>query len=389
MTQTLVQYFSNVLVRGGAEEHILTLLRGLDRTLFRLQLVCTPELAERMEPDLPADVEVIRLCLRKPRQVAMAARLAHIIRAARVDILHSHLFYSSLFASPIAKLCGVPLVVETPHVRERWRRGWKSYHLVDRVAGWCVDYFIAVSEANARYLVEQKGLPRSKVVVIHNGADLRRFRPDHPKPGALRESLGFAADDLFLIVMGRLEPQKGHRVLLDALPAVRRAFPRVRLICVGEGSLKGELERRAAELRLDGSVRFVGYQANVADWFALADLTVLPSFYEGLPLVTIESLAAGRPVVATAVDGTPEVVVDGHTGLTVPAGDPARLSQAICRLLSDRDLRERFGRAGRQRVQDMFNHEQQVHKTQEFYLHALKRRQRRRQMDASVTERVT
>jgi glycosyltransferase involved in cell wall biosynthesis len=402
MRRILVQYFSNESVRGGAEEHILTLLRGLDRTLFRLQLVCPPELTERMGSDVPEDVEVVRVSLRKPSQVAAAARLASVIRASRVDILHAHLFHSSLFASPIAKLCGVPLVVETPHVREQWRRGWKSHYLVDRLAGRCVDYFIAVSEANARYLVTEKGLPERKVVVIHNGSDLTRFRPDHPRPQALRETLGFAADDMLVVVLGRLEPQKGHRVLLDALPAVQREFPRVRLICVGEGSLRGELESRARAVNLDASVRFVGYQANVPDWLALADLTVLPSFYEGLPLAAIESLAAGRPVVATAVDGTPEVVVDGRTGLTVPAGNPDRLAHAICRLLRDPDLRERLGRAGRQWVQDEFSQKRQIHKTQQFYLHALTGRGRvygsttsgqpgvtARQEDAPVTERVT
>lgn len=370
----LVQYFSNVLVRGGAEEHILTLLRGLDRAYFRVQLVCTPELAERLQSDLPSDVEVLPLRFRKPSQILAALRLARIIRTSGVDILHSHLFYSSLFASPIGKLCGVPLIVETPHLREHWRRGWKSHYWIDRLAGRSVDHYIAVSQANARYLVEQKGLPQEKVAVIHNGCDLKRFSPDHAVPHGLRQTMGFGADDPILVVAARLEPQKAHHILLDALPAVRQEFPQVRLICVGEGSLRAPLESRVAELKLEASVRFVGYQSNIADWLALADLTVLPSFYEGLPLIAIESLAAGRPVIATAVDGTPEIVVDGQTGLTVPPGDSASLAEAIRRLLRDRSLREGLGRAGRQRVQQMFSEQRQVDMTQQFYLKALARR---------------
>src|SRR5574341_2072275 len=117
-------YFCNTLARGGAEEHILTLRKGLDRALFRLHLVCPPEVAEKVKPDLPADVELVPLCFRKPSQIGPALRLAQIIRERRIDILHSHLFYSSLFASPIGWLCRVPVILETPHVRELWRHGW-------------------------------------------------------------------------------------------------------------------------------------------------------------------------------------------------------------------------------------------------------------------------
>jgi glycosyltransferase involved in cell wall biosynthesis len=139
-------------------------------------------------------------------------------------------------------------------------------------------------------------------------------------------------------------------------------------------------------------VRFVGFQSNVADWFALGDLTVLPSFYEGLPLVAIESLAAGRPVVATAVDGTPEVVVHGFTGLTVPPGDSCRLAEAICILLRSPEMRHNFGRQGRQWVETHFKQEKQVRETQGFYIWAREHSRQRRALakdplpQASVSE---
>lgn len=369
-----VLYFSNSLVRGGAEEHVLTLLRGLDRARFRPHLVCAPEVEAALRPDLPPDVEVTALHLRRPGQVGAALSLARLLRARRVDVLHSHLFYASLFASPVGRLCRVPVIVETPHVREHWRRGaLKGRFIVDRLAGRCVDRYIAVSEANARYLIEEKGLPASKVAVIRNGCDLGRFdSARRPSPG-LRERLGFGAADPILLVLGRLEPQKGHRVLLDALPAVRREFPHIRLVCAGEGALRGELEAQSRTLGLGEAVRFVGYQADVGDWLALADLTVLPSFYEGLPLAAIESLAAARPVVASAVDGTPEVVVDGRTGLTVPPGEPAALARALCRLLADPDERGRLGRDGRVWVTEHFDQRQQVDRTQDLYLAAHQR----------------
>jgi len=328
--------------------------------------------ADKIRRDVPHDVPLTALRLRTPYEIGAASALLAIMRERRPDIVHSHLFYSSLFASPIAALAGVPVVVETPHLRESWRRGLKASYVVDRLAGRFVDQYIAVSDANRRYLVEEKGLPAHKVVVIHNGCDLRRFTPGHRAPAGLRESLGFGATDPVLVVVGRLEPQKGHRVLFDALPAVRARFPRVRLVCVGEGALRHELERHVAAAGLVDAVRFVGQQANVADWLALADVTVLPSFYEGLPLAAIESLAAGRPMVASAVDGTPEVVVDGATGLTVPPGDTAELARGLCRLLGDPRLREKLALAGRDWVLERFNAEGQIQRTEALYQRTLR-----------------
>ena len=363
-----VLYFSNSRVRGGAEEHILTLLRGLDRQEFQPRLVCAPEVAALLRRDLPDDVELIPLTLRKPADVRSALELARILRSRRVDILHSHLFYGSLFASPIGWLCRVPLIVETPHVSERWRTGWfKSRFVIDRLVGRFVNRFIAVSEANGRYLVEEKRLPARKVVVIQNGCDIRRFDPDRQAPEELRCGLGFDAHDPVVVVAGRLEPQKGHHVLLNALPWVLHEFPRTRLVCVGDGALRTDLEARARGLGFAESVRFVGYQSNIADWLALADLTVLPSFYEGLPLIAIESLAAGKPMVATAVDGTPEIVVDGTTGLTVPPGDAWALARAICDLLHDPAKRRRLGHAGRRWVEDRFSDRLQIANTESLY----------------------
>lgn len=373
-----VMLFANAVARAGVEEHMLELLRGLDRRLFQLHFACPQILLEKYGDDIPKDVHVTAMMVDSLSDVRGAARLASLLRRHKIQILHSHMFRASLFASPIGRFCRVPVILETPHVRETWRKGWiKSHFIVDRAVARFVDHYIAVSEANARYLVEQKRIPAKKISVIQNGCSIERVDPSRAHPAGIRENLGFSKNDLVLIAMARLEPQKGHRILLEALALLYPQLSNLRLICLGTGALEEELKEKTRSLGLDSAVRFVGFQSNVADWLAASDIGVLPSFYEGLPLAAVETLAAGLPIVATAVDGTPEVVINGETGLLVPAGDPSAMAEAISSLARQPELRRKFALAGRERVLKQFTIERQVEKTSNLYLSEWHRRMSR------------
>jgi len=363
-----VLHFSNATARGGAQEHILSLLRSLDRGRFQAHFACDPAIAADMKRELPGDVPVIPVRLRTPGDVSGAFALGRELRGRRIGILHSHEFSSSRLASPIGRLCGVPAVIETPHLREHWRRGpIKGSFAIDRLVGRFVDYYIAVSEANARYLVDEKRLPAKKVVTIQNGCELSKFQAPEGARGAARAEIGLSEEHLLLLVVARLEEQKGHRVLLDAMPRIVAAFPRARLVCAGDGACRAGLEAQTAALGLHGCVTFLGFRADVARWLAAADVVVLPSLFEGLPLSAVEALAAGRAMVATAVDGTPEVVLHGRTGLVVPPGDATALAAAVCTLLADAGLRAHLGAAGRRWVAERFALSRQVRETEALY----------------------
>jgi len=380
-----VLHFASASVRGGAEEHMLMLLTHLDRTRFRPMLAAPAGLIELLRPDLPEDIDAVPVTLGTFPYLESAWKFARMLSRRRVDILHSHMFQSSRLASPLGCMARVPVVIETPHVREHWRKGWiRGSYFVDRLVARCVTTFIAVSEANGKYLRCEKRLPEGKILVIRNGSSIERFDPEHVAPPALRVQLGIDHQAPVALVLARLEPQKGHCVLLEAWKEVIRLYPRARLVCVGDGVLRTELEAQAFALGIGCAVSFVGQQPNVPDWLALADFTVLPSFYEGLPLAAIESLAAGRPVVATAVDGTSEVVIDGKTGLTVPAGDAVALAAAISRMLAAPELVRILGRAGRRFALKHFTRQRQVQQTEALYLNAW--RQARGRRGAGVTD---
>jgi glycosyltransferase involved in cell wall biosynthesis len=362
--------FSNATVRAGAEEVVLHLLRGLDRNLFRLHLACPPQLAGLLEADLPRDVELSLLSLDYLSDFRGAYTMAQCLRRHNIQILHSHMFRASLFASPIARLLGVPVILDTAHGREFWRTGWKASFAIDRFVARQVHYSTAVSDATARYLIDQKRIPAGKVKVIRNGVELRSHPRTPELQSTLKRSLNVREDCPLLIVIGRLEPQKGHRFLLEAMPSIRQQFPTVQLVCLGEGSLRRELERMVDTLQLAGSIRFLGYDPDVSRWFAGADLSILPSLYEGLPMAALESLAAECPIVATAVDGTPEIVVHEKTGLLVPPRDPQQLANAVLQMLHHPERARKMAARGRKHVLEEFSVQQMVHRTEILYLQA-------------------
>ena len=182
----------------------------------------------------------------------------------------------------------------------------------------------------------------------------------------LEAALGLG-DEPTLLTVARLDEQKGHRHLLDAIAIVAARRPNLVTLLAGEGPLEGALRAQCAALRISERIRFLGHRRDVPELFEAADVVVLPSLYEGLPLVAIEALAAGRPLVATEVDGTPEVVIDGKTGLLVLPANADALAAAIERLLENQELASRLASDGREFVRKNFAVQRQIRETAALY----------------------
>jgi glycosyltransferase involved in cell wall biosynthesis len=281
------------------------------------------------------------------------------------------MFWSSLFASPIAWACRVPLIIETLHGTEAWRKGWKASNTIDRAVNCFVSKHVAVCESDARFLAEKKRVPASKIAIIHNGIDPQRAAVSQDARRAIRHAIGASEGDCVLITVARFHKGKGHHVLLEAMQKLAVRNPQAKLVLLGEGEEQAEMRSLCNSFGIAEHVRFAGFQPNVAEWLAAADVNVLPTFYEGFPLTVLEAMAAALPTVASNVGGIPETIEDGISGVLVSPGDPGKLANAITSLISDAETRARLGAAARARVLQYFTAEQQVQATENMYLDLL------------------
>jgi glycosyltransferase involved in cell wall biosynthesis len=368
--QIRVVQFLNGTVRAGAEEVALELARGLNPARFCSYLVCPQALLDAFGDDWKqASTMAWPLSLDTPWQWPAAREFVKFLRAEKIDVVHAHMTRAALAAVPLARWAGVPVVVQTCHGREAWRTSWlKRHYWVDRrIASWS-DVTVAVSEHTAAYLSEIKGIRSGRIRLIRNGRSMNGFQwPNQTTEERLRKDLGILPGDLVVGVFGRLEEQKGHRFLLAALSAVRQKIPTLKVLLVGDGVLRKELEDEVKSKGLDTCVIFTGYRRDCMQLMAVCDLIALPSLYEGMPLVPIEAALLGIPVVATAVDGTKEVIADGVTGVLVPVAQPAALERALVELLPDRARLTALGKQARIRAQRLFSLDRQLRETEALY----------------------
>jgi glycosyltransferase involved in cell wall biosynthesis len=291
-----------------------------------------------------------------------AVQLARLLRLERADVLHTHTLAAANALSRVAgRFARVP-VVSHLHIANHFRASTRLLVAgLDNATARSAAALVAVSEGTKR-AYEEQGYPH-RIRVIYNGVESRPADAD-----GVRDELAIPSDAPLVAEVGRLCDVKGQRELIDALAQV----PEARAVFVGAdveqgGAYERTLRRRAEDAGVADRVVFAGYRQDAGRIIAAADVLALPSWTEGLPLVVLEAMALGRPVVATRVGGTPELVGDGETGVLVPPRDVGALAEALQRLLGDEPLRRRLGEAGRKRVDERFSAERMAREVLEVY----------------------
>jgi len=301
---------------GGSERHLLTLLPALAERGVDVGFLGLDDPSRAPDPFYDA-LTVPYQRLRAPRDVdpALAARVARAVR--RADLVHTHLVHADVYGA-----LGARRLVSTKHNDDPFRAG--AFRFVERALARRASKVIAITQALARFQVDRVGLPPDKVEVIHYGLD------DLPAAwGADPVADAGASDARVLLAVCRLEPQKGVDVAIRAL----REIDDARLVVLGEGPQRAELEQLARDLDLP--VYLPGRVPDVAAWLRRATLLVHPARWEGFGLALLEAMLASLPIVATNVSSIPEIVVDGETGVLVPPDDPSALAAAVNGVLAD------------------------------------------------------
>jgi len=371
---------------GGAQEHVANLIGRIDRSRYDVSVLSLSGGAgvRRMEKT------GVPVCVLDdmPDDETVKAVAAHLV-AVEADVVHNHMYRAEVIGTQAAWAVAAmgrrrPLVVGTVHSSRV--RSDEDRELIRRLTP-KMDHLVAVSRAIVRKL-EDEGRVGAPISLIYNGIDLARYR-DPEVCGTLQREYEIEPGAPIVGVVARLEPEKGHPTLLEAWPRVLASVPDAHLLIVGEGSQRETLEAQARSLGLLGrgpashpgsllpdgraslsqrpSVTFTGRRDDVPAVTAALDVAILPSYREAQGLSILEAMALGRPVVASAVGGIPEMIEHGRTGLLVPPREPDFLAHAITRLLTDHPYADTLGKAGRNLVEERFCAELMVRAVETIY----------------------
>ncbi|WP_432257903.1 glycosyltransferase [Cupriavidus sp. TMH.W2] len=308
---------------GGAEQQIAALAGSFTALGNDVAIL---NLTTGTEVDLPPDVPVTELHMRKtPASMLAALRKARrIIRQWQPDVIHAHMIHGNLFARALARTGPMPPVICSAHsAREGGKLRALAYRLTDR---WC-DLTTHVSEAGRQAMIASGAVPSGRVIVMPNGIDTNRFRQDDASRERMRRDLGLNAGEVLVLNVGRLVPEKDQAMLIEAFREVHRRIPRARLMIAGDGPLRAGLTSQIAGYGLNHAVLLIGARKDIPELLRAADVFVLSSRIEGMPLAVGEALASGLPVVSTAAAGVAELA--GDVATITPVGDAAALATGL------------------------------------------------------------
>ncbi len=340
---------------GGLQRVIVNICRTIDRSKFDISVLCLRNLGCFL-PEVNSLKIPVTLIPQKKQGVDYLSflKVAAYLRKNKPDVIHTHNTQPFIDGTIAALLTGVKKIVHTDHARSFPDK--KRYMFAERLMSYFAYKVVGVSEHTSNNLVKYEHIRPSKIITIPNGIDPAPYQVEYDKK-KFRMELGLLQDGPIIGVAVRLSEQKGITYLLQAMPQIISQFPDVSLIIAGDGPLKDDLISETKHLNISRNVFFLGTRLDIPKLLKLFDIYVLPSLWEGLPMIILEAMAAECAVVATNVGGVQSAIKDGETGLIVNSKSDAELGDAVCKLLTNTNLKNKITKQALSLFQNQFSSE--------------------------------
>jgi len=358
---------------GGGERTFLQLIEGLPQNQYNIHVATSPRgtfsdvLIKKGEKPIPIN-------LMKRLSIGTLQRLIKIIKENNINIIHSQGartdFCSRMATRLLKSKVGVVNTIAMPV--EGYDVGLlrkKIYSFFDRFSERYVDYFIVISDALKKFLIDKHKIPPKKIFKIYNGIELNEYHPDNSDKSSMkiRKEFGIDKDEFLIAGIGRLVWQKGFEYLIKAASEVLKEYPSAKFLIVGEGPLKDSLREKCRKLDIEDKIIFAGFRSNIKEILTSIDILVMPSVREGFPMVTLEAMAMAKPIVATDINGIREQIDHDENGLLIPPEDPEAIADAIIFLFNNKEKSEQLGFAAKKKAEEKFSVEEMIKKTETVY----------------------
>ncbi len=361
MQKIKILYIIDKLRPAGAQKHLSELISGLNKEVFESKLVTLEELGVGRIYGLTG--------------IKGLLRLVRVIKEFKPDIFQSYLFSENILGVIAAKIAGVKIIITGRRDTGMLREGKFWHILAYKLTNRWADKIICVSEAVKKVALAKERVDPEKLVVIYNGVDVGRFSCQSSAISCqLKEKLGIKEDEFVVGMIANFSWIKGHRDFIAAAQIILKELPNTKFLLIGEGSLRKEIESavRRTPYAVREKILFLDSRQDIPEFLSVMDISVNASYSEGMSNTVLESMAAGVPVVATAVDGNLETVADGVTGIFVQPKDTKALAEAIISILNDRELAEKLGKNGRKVAEEKFTAEKMIKNFENLYQRLLR-----------------
>ena len=357
---------------GGGERVFTQLINGLSSEHYEICLASNPG-RDLYQSLINKEVCCIPLDFSKRVKPSLLTTLTKIIKDKKIDIVHGQGARAEFYARIATRIAGGTKYVSTiampvegynvPFLNKQ------IYRFFDRLSEKYVQRFIVVSDVLTDIMIRKHGIAAEKVIRIYNGIEIEHYDPEpmDASRNKVRHELGLNEKASIIGAIGRLVWQKGFEYLIRSFPGVLKSCPDARLLLVGDGPLRTNMEVLSEALDMKDKIIFAGFRSDIKEVLASMDILVIPSLLEGFPMVTLEAMAMAKPIIATYIDGLREQIIDGESGILLPPEDPNALTTSIVKLLNDPQLAVRMGSYARKQVEKEFPLEKMIMETHEVY----------------------